>query len=519
MNVQNTNQQNMYQQNGYGQQQQYGQQPQQAQQYGQPPPHQYGQPQASMYGQPAPQSGYAPQQSHPSSANGGTYMSQFDNVLQHELGSSSSAPSQYPMSYGANGTPQQATQTGYGQVNASWGNDVDSDGILPVVPLATQYKSASQSNSRRGSQDGGQPPINPNSFPTSHFPTSPVSALNQMQPMGHPNYTPSKQTNQLHQPQPIQPQGNIQHNISEFQGITAVSGSPSPPPTIAAPPTFQPPLNPLMPSSSGYPQPAQPNLNMGFPNPNPNTNAYHPHNTHTAAPKRVIDENSMNPTLSQPQPNPAFVSPQSPQQQQQPYGQPQMSAPMNSYGHSPATGNLSSPGRILSPAFNTGDQTVPSGNTMARPIQPPMPAQANAPQLQSQSHPAAPSASGLLPPPPPVSSYWKQRAATAAPDAVDPMSVGRVDYSDLDYKSMDFAYNNRYERETNTQPAYANTQAAPSQAQVPAQPNYGQPTNSYAPQQPAQSYAPAPGQPAYAMPQQNTPYNQPTQANYNPYAR
>jgi len=69
----------------------------------------------------------------------------------------------------------------------------------------------------------------------------------------------------------------------------------------------------------------------------------------------------------------------------------------------------------------------------------------NIPPTASASSSASSSGAGL-PPPPPPSSYWKQLAAqTPKEPASSPARSTHVDYSDLDYKTMDFAYNNRYE--------------------------------------------------------------------------
>jgi hypothetical protein len=45
----------------------------------------------------------------------------------------------------------------------------------------------------------------------------------------------------------------------------------------------------------------------------------------------------------------------------------------------------------------------------------------------------------MPPPPPPPSSYWSSQAQQAQ-NTPDPSILSHVDYSDLDPRSMDFAY-------------------------------------------------------------------------------
>lgn len=46
-----------------------------------------------------------------------------------------------------------------------------------------------------------------------------------------------------------------------------------------------------------------------------------------------------------------------------------------------------------------------------------------------------------MPPPPPPSDYWKQRAAQGGASATSSGgAVPKTDYSDLDYRQMDFSY-------------------------------------------------------------------------------
>jgi hypothetical protein len=575
------------------------------------------QPQQNGYGAPNQQQqqysqGYGQQQPpQHQQHNSQDYMGQFDSQLNREI----NGGQRYAGGGGSN-VPSPAhnrvAQGGYGQVDSSWGDQ--NDGILPVVPLATQY-AGSKPGSRRASLDPNSAP-NPSAFPTSHFPTSPTNALSQqLQPLNHPNYTPQQhqqgpQQHSSHFHQPPSGQANV-HNISEFTGVSTLSGSPSPPPSqptgIAG--GFQQPYNPLMQSASYPLQPnaaPQSNLAAGAsaaaapqPNGRPGGAVWYPGggqqplggvplhkpvsydapppvfnpalaaqhsqppsavaSSHQAVPqaRRVLDENSINPNLSGPQPNLAYGQPPSngyiSQQQPQPlqsqssYVPPpsSMTVPplVQSYGYSAAPSALSSPGRVLSPAFQTtagagphqqqqggggGNQTIPAGNIMARPqmneqmqqAQPQMPPPSQYGQSQQSSYPQQPQQSGYqhqqqqtslpsssLPPPPPVSNYWKQRAAVAGPDTT-PVLGGRVDYSDLDYKSMDFAYDNRYEKPGTAAGQHASQQAPPSSLQSQHPSSYGAPVQppSYGlPQQPAQ--------------QQQQQQSIPAQGNYNPYAR
>lgn len=464
------------------QQQQHQQQQQQPMpmqpNYGQPmPPQQYGQA-GPYHPAPAPQvhpggGGYAAPPSN-------DYLSQFDNVLNREIAPGSNGP------YGGGGhlhSPSQSQAQAYSQVDRTW-NDGEQDGILPVVPLSTQFAAASsRGNSRRGSLDGtmaqgGVGGPTGAAFPTGAFPTAPPSALSQQLPMGHPSYAPVAPRPLLpatSQPSPP-PHANV-HNISEFQGVTAVSGSP--PPSSSPPPAFQPPFNPLMPQSA---YPLQPHGAHA-----PINNAPPPQVFPVAPPRRVLDETSMNPTMN------ATASPQQP-------------LANNAYAQSPATSpyryGAAQPHATGSPAHSFASsaapsgQMIPSGNGASS-----MPSQ---PMQQPMSMPSPSSSSGLLPPPPPVSSYWKQRAAVAGPATTEPAFMGRVDYSDLDYKSMDFAYNNRYDRDP---ASVAPTNVAPSQ-----QPPVEQ-------QRPAAYPAPQPSFGGFTAPPPSTGYaSPPAQGNYSTFA-
>lgn len=441
-------------------------------------------------------------------------------------------------------------QGGFGQ-DAGWGApDADGAGVLPVVPLTSQYAaSTSQSNSRRASLSLDTSASSA-SFPTSAFPTSPPNAMAQQLPLNHPSYAPAhlqQQGQQGGNQMGMQGQQHHQHlqhgtrySVDELQSVAAVSASPSPspPPTLqqGAFPTqqysgMQPSFNPPMPASA-YPlqptsqqQPLQQQPPTLMPYGGPSTPAAAPALFHPAIPppaRRVLDENSMNPALSGPQPNISYGA-----------GPPPPSQGMQHNGYSSNT--LASPGRVLSPAFNTGGpsqqqpmggagQMVPSGNLFSQPPQPQQPLQQQqqyppsqqySPQ-QSHSLPsAAPSSSSGMPPPPPVSSYWKQRA-TVAPVVENPdRVVGRVDYSDLDYKSMDFAYNNRYEREQAQMAAGGAGGMQQQQQQYPAQ---GQSMPMPPPQQQQQSSYGGATQPSYGQPQQSTNAYPPPQG-YSGYGR
>jgi hypothetical protein len=541
---------------------------------------------------------------NPPMPQGGDYMSQFDQTLNRELQQNAQGGGyRYAGGGGAAPSPSHGGQqtNGYGHLDSSW-NEPGSDGILPVVPLAQQYGAApsSRGGSRRSSLDGGagnagapgqQPQLSVNpalpsaattAFPTSAFPKTPPSALSQqLQPLGHANYVPSRSPGGA-------TQANTFDSTAGFQGVTAISGSPSPPPPPQPQIFTGAPYNPLVPANpnSNFNSPMNATQPAGFSGSsfNSSMNAVSSQPSapsslgpslappvfpagalNTAPPaRRVLDESSMNPSPLGAQQNPQFGAQQGFGQSQfggapsyATPGQPAIPLPVanppaplvppgsgggGSYGAH--TNLLASPGRVLSPAFNTDASGPGTGAPMVRPPQPGLPpaigsaqstygmqppqtqqmpgygAPGSAPQQQPPS--AAPGAAGapygFAPPAPPPSNYWKQRAAVAPPEA--PIKhVARVDYSDLDYKSMDFGYNNRYEQSNfgyDQAPLSGHNPLPSPGQQYPAMPP-SQPTQQQQPQfqqqqqqqqqapppfgQPPQSFAQPAGVPSYGAPQ------------------
>lgn len=560
----NSYQQGQQQQQGYGgQANPYGGQQQQQQQgYSQQP-------------QGYPQQGYAQQPQQYDYNNQQQQAQQLQPYMPGQsLGQMNQQGNGY-RSFGAPPSPAQAQQQqqhgGYGahpDPNAgAWVNGGDSDGVLPVVPLATQFGAAasSRSASRRASmepQGVGAPAPNlvaagsASAMPSAYdgyaapsFPTGATSALQQqLQPIGAPqaHYSPHQQQQQQQQQSTNSNNGFGQqrYSVDELQSVAAVSASPSPspPPQMQAGAFHTGPGGGYAPAPQMHPSPLIPNAQIPTygggaglgANPPPSSSSgsalsapplFNPAAAMVAPPaRRVLDENSINPALAAPQHNHAYA----------PMPQPGAAFQQQQQAQQHSTNTLASPGRVLSPAFSTGGQTVPSGNVPSQPLRPAMPqvqspshAQAMGPSLTSPPSAMSSASSGGMgmgmgggsgsgmPPPPPVSNYWKARAATApSMPPVPDRAVGRVDYSDLDYKSMDFSYNNRYEREGGALPVPSPQQQQQSQSPYPQPPqqssfSYGQQQQSPQQQQQQQSY----GQPQ--------PYGQQPQQTqgYNPYAR
>ena len=310
------------------------------------------------------------------------FMSEFDQQLQRELSSSASSPqhSRYPSQPYNNSapSPHYQQQQQIASPTGSWSNNGAADmGLHPSLPA---YQQQQLQHIPSGQPLGGDP-----NYPAQQQQSQPPYGT-AMAPAAQPYY-----------PSPIQ--------------NTASTPQPLPSSPYSSAPAYPPPSS--LPGVGSPTQPAYAPRAPATPIAYPNTNSSMP--LSPATPLAVNGAAAPLPYSPQPGTYPATLSPPSTSQPgQHPYAQP------TPYPSSPNT---------YPPHTAAPSSAYP---------QPPVSAYAG-PSYTSAAYSSA--GMGALPPPPP-SSYWVNRAAQqpATAGGTEAGAVGKVDYSDLDYSSMDFAY-------------------------------------------------------------------------------
>ena len=315
------------------------------------------------------------------------FMNEFDQQLSRELGSAAASPNhsrypsqQQPYINSSSPSPHYQQQQQIASPSGSWNG---TDMINPALPAYQQQQ-------------------------LHHIPSA--------QPLGgDPNY-PQPQQQQQQQP---------------YTGMAAPATHPYYPSPVPAAAAAQQPLpSSPYPPAAAYPPPS--NQSPGFAGPAHTT--YPPRSPATPVSYSTATHTSLSP--AQPTPLPvnggaAIPSPYSPH----PAG---YASPLPPPPTTPQYNNEQPYPQVAPYPAHPGAFPPQSGSEYAAPPQPSY----MGPSYTSASYSSA--AMGALPPPPP-SSYWVNRAAqqqstTAAGGSVDGGGAAKVDYSDLDYSSMDFAY-------------------------------------------------------------------------------
>ena len=312
--------------------------------------------------------------------SGRNYMSEFDQQLSRELGSSASSPqhSRYPSQPYNNSAsppphyPPQQQQQQIASPTGNWNNLGAADmGLHPALPA---YQQQQLQHIPSGQPLGGD-------YPAQQQPQQHPYATGVAQP-----YYPSSAPNTASQQLPSSP----------YPPTAAYPPPSSSLPGVASPaqPAYAPrsPATPLAYSNNGAAMSQSPSTPLSV--------------NGAAAPLPYSPQ-----PVTYPSALPAHLSPQP---NQHPYAQPSpYPAQPNSYP----------------PPASTAPSAYPAPSSAYA-----APSYASAPYSSAGT--------GALPPPPPPSLYWVNRAAQQPTVAAgtEAGGLGKVDYSDLDYSSMDFAY-------------------------------------------------------------------------------